>query len=211
MGTRHLTVVVVDGDVKVSQYGQWDGYPSGQGTTILDFLLNKGGLDVSFVEKVKKCRYLDDQEYKELWASCGADPEAEWVSMDVSSLFGSRYPWLSRNAGGEVLILINNSEDGLALKNSIAFAGDSLFCEWAYVVDYDKRTFEIYQGFNKTPLTEDDRFYGFPVEEDSDGYYPVKLLKSYSLDELPTFEDLEILERSTEESEEIEEGDIVTT
>lgn len=27
MGTRHLTAVVIDGDYKVAQYGQWDGYP----------------------------------------------------------------------------------------------------------------------------------------------------------------------------------------
>ena len=38
MGTRHLICVVSDGDYKVAQYGQWDGYPSGQGAAILEFL-----------------------------------------------------------------------------------------------------------------------------------------------------------------------------
>ena len=37
MGTRNLTCVVLDGKYVVSSYGQWDGYPSGQGKTILNF------------------------------------------------------------------------------------------------------------------------------------------------------------------------------
>ena len=31
MGTRNLTAVYLDGQYKVAQYGQWDGYPEGQG------------------------------------------------------------------------------------------------------------------------------------------------------------------------------------
>lgn len=38
MGTRHLTCVVKNNEYKVAQYGQWDGYPSGQGVNILNFL-----------------------------------------------------------------------------------------------------------------------------------------------------------------------------
>ncbi|MHC5949058.1 hypothetical protein ACVXZ3_04645 [Providencia hangzhouensis] len=41
MGTRHLICVAKDGDYKVAQYGQWDGYPSGQGLTLLTFLRDK--------------------------------------------------------------------------------------------------------------------------------------------------------------------------
>ena len=38
MGTRHLTIVAAAGGYPVAQYGQWDGYPSGQGVTALNFL-----------------------------------------------------------------------------------------------------------------------------------------------------------------------------
>lgn len=31
MGTRNLTAVYIDGEYKVAQYGQWDGYPEGPG------------------------------------------------------------------------------------------------------------------------------------------------------------------------------------
>ena len=38
MGTRNLTCVIKDGKYRVAQYGQWDGYPEGQGMNILNFL-----------------------------------------------------------------------------------------------------------------------------------------------------------------------------
>lgn len=40
MGTRNLTVVINNGKPCIAQYGQWDGYPQGQGYTIFDFLSN---------------------------------------------------------------------------------------------------------------------------------------------------------------------------
>lgn len=41
MGTRNLTIVIdKQGALKVAQYGQWDGYPSGQGAVVLEFAKN---------------------------------------------------------------------------------------------------------------------------------------------------------------------------
>ena len=38
MGTRHQQMVINQkGEIKLSQYGQWDGYPSGQGKDILTY------------------------------------------------------------------------------------------------------------------------------------------------------------------------------
>ena len=37
MTTRSLTAVKINGEYKIAQYGYYDGYPSGQGVTILKF------------------------------------------------------------------------------------------------------------------------------------------------------------------------------
>ena len=37
MGTRNLSLLKYNNKIIVAQYGQWDGYPSGQGKTILEF------------------------------------------------------------------------------------------------------------------------------------------------------------------------------
>ena len=52
MGTRNLTMVISENKTKVAQYGQWDGYPEGQGKTILKFL-KRCDLKI-FEERLKK-------------------------------------------------------------------------------------------------------------------------------------------------------------
>lgn len=37
MGTRNITVVKLDGETRVSQYGQFDGYPTYSGVVMLEF------------------------------------------------------------------------------------------------------------------------------------------------------------------------------
>ena len=171
MGTRNLTAVYCDGEYKIAQYGQWDGYPEGQGATALAFA-NKISDVYSrelFREKVRKCHWLT---------------EGEISAIDALPDWSKKFPELSRNTGAEILELVNSS-DGLGLVNNVEFAADSLFCEWAWVIDLDKNTFEGYEGFNKTqPLTEEDRFF-FLRDKERSGYYGVKLKKKYSLDDLP--------------------------
>jgi hypothetical protein len=43
----------------------------------------------------------------------------------------------------------------------------------------------VYKGFNDKPLSKKERFFSL-TEKDSNKYYPVKLVKKYKLDELPT-------------------------
>ncbi|KAH0393586.1 hypothetical protein KCU89_g12258, partial [Aureobasidium melanogenum] len=40
MGTRNLTLVYYNGQYRIVQYGQWDGFPDGQGLNVLSFLLD---------------------------------------------------------------------------------------------------------------------------------------------------------------------------
>ncbi|MBO7663555.1 MAG: hypothetical protein J6U01_09310, partial [Clostridia bacterium] len=71
------------------------------------------------------------------------------------------------------------------LKNDIDFAADGLYCEWAYVIDLDKRTFEVYTGFHTEPLTEKDRFY-FLKDKEKGKYSGVHMVYAWRMDNLPT-------------------------
>jgi hypothetical protein len=181
MGTRNLTFVKLDGKYRIAQYGQWDGQPSGQGETVLQFLkdiLNEEAVS-TFKEKLLKCRFATKEELQEI----GKDKN--WAS---------KYPQLSRDAGAGILEMVCSGEPPMVLKDETNFANDSVFCEWAYVIDFDSGTFEVFTGFNKIQLTPQDRFYtgNKPDKE----YYPIRLLKSFPLDQLPPEEEFFALEES---------------
>ena len=194
MGTRNLTMVVHEGKTKVGQYGQWDGYPSGQGSTVLSFL-KKTDLN-HFKSQLKKCKFLTkykQTEMKKFMKSIGA--ENGWMNGTQAEKYYVKYPYLSRDHAADILELIDESKDKtIWLNDSSSFAADSLFCEWAYVIDLDRNTLEVYEGFNHTPLKEGDRFFGLKTEKDS-GYSPIKLIATFNIDSLPTEEDfIKILE-----------------
>jgi hypothetical protein len=174
-------MVICDGKTKVAQYGQWDGYPEGQGKTILKFLkkcdLNK------FREKLNEVSFLTQKEIDHLWNECWAMEINKRSSSKTNELFKRKYPELCRDTAAKVLELIYEGK-ATRLWNRSAFVKDSLWCEWVYVIDLDKEKLEIYTSYFKKPLTRKDRFF--------DGRYrknkrtPVKILKSYSLKKLPT-------------------------
>jgi len=62
------------------------------------------------------------------------------------------------------------------------FLKDSLFCEYAYIINLDDMTLDFYRGFNKEPV---ENGLPFPMVPDGSGYYPVKLRASFSLWQLP--------------------------
>lgn len=174
MGTRNLTMVVNNEEIKVAQYGQWDGYPEGNGLVVFSFLkkLIKSHRVNEFRDIVNKCTYITDEKIKEYYKDLGVDVEKEkFVSMEIANEFKERHPELDRDMGASILeyLLENGSQE---LKDNRDFVNDSLFCEWAYLIDLDNEVLEIYMGFNKEPLNKEDRFY----KEEKEGleYYPIK-------------------------------------
>lgn len=196
MGTRNLTIVHVDGSYKLAQYGQWDGYPSGQGITCLEFLRDKMD-EKKFLSALRECSFISAEELSALWQKYTKSTDG-WVTLDEANRFGHDYPEFYRNTGAEILSLV---QDGgvRRLHNEIDFAADGLLCEWAWVIDFDTRTFEAYEGFNKEETTEQDRFF-FLKDKEKDGYSVVKLRASFSLDNLPSNEDF-LAEFGEEEDE----------
>jgi len=183
MGTRNLTMVISNGETKVAQYGQWDGYPSGNGVIVLDFL-HTTNLE-EFKKKLNKVIFVNGNKEKEIqnWLkSIGSDNG--WLTGEQSKLYHEKYPYLTRDNGANILqMIMDGEEDEIWITDSTDFAGDSLFCEWAYLVDLDKNKLEVYEGFNKEPLTIEDRFFNL-TDKDSE-YYPIRMIKSYDLNNLP--------------------------
>jgi len=180
MGTRHLVAVVLDGEFKVAQYGQWDGYLDGQGRDVVEFIQDK--LDLrKFKKAVRACHFVDQAFVDNLWEKTVGTKAGNLVPVNEADLFSNRYPEFSRDTGADILNMIQKS-NGLNLVNSVDFAADSLFCEWAYVLDLDTKTLEIYKGFNTSPLPKSERFAFLKGSEKVSGwtgetYYPVKLFK----------------------------------
>lgn len=170
MGTRNLTAVFYEGKYRVAQYGQWDGYPEGQGIEALEFL-RKVDLE-KFKIAVKETKFLTDNEIEDINKKYPNDNE--WLE---------HYPQLSRDQGAKILELIMNGVKELS--NSISFAKDSLFCEWGYVIDLDENTFEVFDGFNKEKIKKG-RFLSKDINLDKNEWEPIKLLKKYNLKNLPT-------------------------
>ncbi len=215
MGTRNLTMVISKGETKVAQYGQWDGYPSGQGVNILEFLkvlVNDKKEKKQLLEEHKKSGWARDnakqflslknlsiENFKESLDSISffTEEEINILNENTSKSFEDR-PYLSRDVASEVLWEIAKGNVDKLISHQ-DFAGESLFCEWAYVIDLDKETFEVYKGFNKTLIDETERFFYLQKEEEE--YKPVSLLKSYNLNDLPTCEEFIKLDKEDEECE----------
>lgn len=191
MGTRHLITVYLNGEYKVAQYGQWDGYPSGQGVDILNFLRNCN--IEKFKESLQNVKWITHDEIKRRWREYGhnIDEGDGFVSCDLADRFDKRYPELSRDTGAKILNIIYGSTNTVKIKNSLDFANDSLFCEFAYCIDLDKMTFEVFEGFNENPIDKSERFYSEEVRECSSGdkYYPVRIIATFDLNNLPSNKD----------------------
>jgi hypothetical protein len=188
MGTRNLTVLVSEGEIKIAQYGQWDGYPDYMGINILKFLrefdveiMKKQAKNVIFIDEDKQSEI--DLYLKEIGSTNG------YLNKEQSDLYNEKYKFLDRSIGSDILEMVYNEEYNktMLLDNSITFSGDSLFCEWAYVIDLDKNLFEVYKGFNQNELNENDRFFKYTIENGE--YRPIKLKKAFPLNVLPSDEE----------------------
>lgn len=205
MGTRHLICVTLNGEYKVAQYGQWDGYPTEQGQTIVDFISQKMILE-DFKQAVSECRFISDKEFDKALQSCGIEGDSIHCGSIEDRRFHSRFPELERDSGGEILRLIQDFGKR-NLRDSLSFAKDSLYCEWAYVIDLDKEVLEVYKGFQETKPPKNNRFGTRGKKGSYQGaktYYPVALVASYSFSQVKDerYCIMKDLEKSFEDKEE---------
>lgn len=184
MSTRGFVGFVASGATKIG-YNHSDSYPESLGLAVLQWL-RKTDQEAAF-EAAVRLRVVDP-------GSEPTDEDVEALQQYLNPSVGGRserttwYQLLRETQGDPEAIL-----DAGAMEDASKFPGDSLFAEWGYVVDFDDERFEVYRGFQKEPH-EKGRFASMPLEvrgggSNIDTYYPVALISSWPLAELPSDED----------------------
>jgi len=143
MGTRHITQVRYGDEIRVSQYGQWDGYPSGQGLTAFRFLKSED--NVQNLRDNLANTYVPTEDTLQEMIKPYLDGTMEgFMTMESGEKWSNDFPSLSRDTGAEILSLIANAKGLVPLALDLEFVDDALWCEGAYVIDLDADTFTSY-------------------------------------------------------------------
>ncbi len=140
MGTRGITEVVFQNQIVVSQYGQWDHYPMGQGLDVLNFLR-----DLSNIEKLKRNLPLVYEVSGET---------IDLLYRKHGNNFETLYPSLTRDVGAKVLEIIANAETKVPFYLDKDFKTERLFCEGVFEINLDEQTFTTRTNRYKNPLNE---------------------------------------------------------
>lgn len=74
------------------------------------------------------------------------------------------------------------------------FLYDSLFCEYAYIINLDSQMLEFYEGFNQDP-NANGRYAKFKVNDSS--YYGVKLVQEIPLNKINKYQAFENFDNGT--------------
>jgi hypothetical protein len=205
MGTRNLTCVIDSkGTLRVAQYGQWDGYPTRLGREILEWLKEHGSSFESFENKLVNVAWATKSDLTKMQEVI--DFYRERFPNDDSPM-KTVFPSSSRDTDMGVLRMIDelhawdSKGSKLMLQNDVGFAGDGLFCEWAYVINLQTSRFEVYAGFNKGTRGLGS-FEGFELEKSTnDSYGPVGLIAFWRLNDLPDMEEFLSIDVDEEEEE----------
>lgn len=109
------------------------------------------------------------------------------ADFDVASRKETDYYCLLRGAQGNFPFyegLVKNPPECLKGNKlpfiiSNSFIQDSLYCEYAYIINLDEKRLEFWKGFQKKP--DKGNRYG---TEASDGFYPCRMVKAYEFDQI---------------------------
>ena len=120
MSARGACGFRIDGIDKIA-YNHFDSYPDGLGEAVIEAVAGITDWHAAAVN-VRAISVIED-------------PEDTWYER-LRSVQGKLAPYLN----GDIGVMVDAS----------AFLLDSLFCEWAYIVNFDTQCVEIYKGFNTT-------------------------------------------------------------
>ena len=169
MGTRGLFGFRKNG-VDKANYCQWDSYPKGLGhgfITLLKHIIGSENFDGLYDKII--CIDPANRPTTEQVKYCN---EMGWINLSVSEQSVSDWYCVTRELQDpEKWESPFRMGKEIYIKNSKDFIYDSLFCEYAYIYDFDTKQLEFYVGYQLTP--DEENRYG--SEPNNGGYYPCKL------------------------------------
>jgi hypothetical protein len=192
MGTRGFFGFVIDGVEKIA-YNHFDSYPSGLGKEVLSWCwANRHALTCDIhrgevggpVDLARKLQVVD--------------PNSSPTAEQIERLKG----YANLNVGEQVLddwyALLRETQGKPAeilkagyMEDAGTFPQDSLYAEYGYLVDLDAQVFEAYRGFQDSP--HDKGRFATREKQTYTGceYWPCALVASWSLEELPSEDELD--------------------
>lgn len=164
MGTRNLTVVKTGGEMKVCQYGQWDGYLSCQGKKIFKFLKSKERIK-KLVKILKDVKLLSPNTADATFDSYALDFDERSQRGDLTKEDDYYFVKLiSRDVCGSILenlITVDRTKLPKEFGKTIylrqyeefeeckANGYCDIWIEYTYIIDLDKRTLEVWNDGKK--------------------------------------------------------------
>lgn len=191
MGTRNLTVIIKDNKIRLSQYGQWDGYFRETGEKFFNFV-RKNNLGY-FRDKINLLKPVTAEYYNE-----NIVPEYERIKKFLAKRkleipHRVLLPQFSRDTGVDILEIIYNLDlNNLKNKFPVYLEKDSSWCEFIYILDLDDEM--VYM------LTSWD-FEGEPesVPEIISKNYPMDCCYKSKIDDLPSISGIRKILRNKRE------------
>jgi hypothetical protein len=176
MGTRGAIGFILN-EKEYITYNHFDSYPEGLGNHILKFIHSVKDME-ELKQKVNKIELIDEKA-KPTPAQIERCKLKGTININVSDQSYDDWYCLLREAQGLIGVY---ADVGLMIDNH-NFLKDSLFCEWAYIINFDTNKLEVYQGFNKDKNAEGRYASTFIKYEHRDTieYYGVRLIHEIDL------------------------------
>lgn len=143
MGTRGAIGFIVNGEEKVS-YNHMDSYPSYLGKELLKDLTTISDLNILH-KNVRRISMVDACDVPKL-----SPEEIANLKDFTNTSVGQGDDWYSilRESQGSIQPYCRQENPLRYMTDAKGFLYDSLFCEFAYIVNLDTNMVEFYRGFN---------------------------------------------------------------
>lgn len=184
MGTRGAMGVKINDTYKV-MYNHFDSYPDGLGTEMVNFCIKMNAENgwEKFAKMMKKVKLVGEgskpsESIQQKYMKNG------FYDKNVSGQSPTDWYCLLRNLQMAKIFEAIYNGDCKHMIDGLDFLKDSLFCEYAYIINLDTKSLDFYRGFNEKPDEKSNLPFKQETSDRQDKYYPVRYLGSIPLSEL---------------------------